>query len=211
MTCYTIAFTLVMRVTRQVKQATRTRILQAARLLFGEHGFEGTTTRQLAARAGVAASTLFNYFPSKEAMAATLVAEGLEVGRAAFREHRRQTGGLAERLFLLISCELRHLESQRGLVPAVLETVLSPLAEDGTTSQGLRLAHLELVRQLIVTAYPEAPDLTISLHLYWSLYLGVLAFWARDESPGQEDTLAVLDEATRVFALSLSTLERPEA
>ena len=38
------------------------------------------------------------------------------------------------------------------------------------------------------------------LHLYWSLYLGVLSFWAGDPSPHQEDTLALLDQGVRMFA-----------
>ena len=38
------------------------------------------------------------------------------------------------------------------------------------------------------------------LHLYWTLYLGVLAFWSRDESENQEDTLLVLDRSMHLFA-----------
>ena len=39
--------------------------------------------------------------------------------------------------------------------------------------------------------------------LYWTLYTGVLAFWACDASPHQEDTLAVLDHYLRAFVGSL--------
>ncbi len=39
--------------------------------------------------------------------------------------------------------------------------------------------------------------------MYWTLYLGVLAYWARDESANQTDTLALLDRSTRLFAASL--------
>ena len=41
------------------------------------------------------------------------------------------------------------------------------------------------------------------MHLYWSLYLGVLAYWAADNSPHQEDTWAVLDHGVRMFVGSL--------
>ena len=43
------------------------------------------------------------------------------------------------------------------------------------------------------------------MHLYWTLYLGVLAFWAQDESPNQEDTLVLLDQSTRLYVASLSS------
>ena len=48
------------------KEQTRRRIVDAAQLLFGEHGFEKVTVAQVARAAEVAEATLFNYFPTKE-------------------------------------------------------------------------------------------------------------------------------------------------
>ncbi|NPT43290.1 DUF1956 domain-containing protein [Paraburkholderia sp. 1N] len=45
---------------------TRHRIIEAAVDLFGEHGFEGASTRDIAARAGVNAPALQYYFENKE-------------------------------------------------------------------------------------------------------------------------------------------------
>jgi AcrR family transcriptional regulator len=45
---------------------TRNRIIEAAVELFGEHGFEGASTRDIAARAGVNAPALQYYFENKE-------------------------------------------------------------------------------------------------------------------------------------------------
>lgn len=45
---------------------TRHRIIEAAVQLFGEHGFEGASTRDIAARAGVNAPALQYYFDNKE-------------------------------------------------------------------------------------------------------------------------------------------------
>ncbi|MFM0077430.1 CerR family C-terminal domain-containing protein [Paraburkholderia sediminicola] len=45
---------------------TRHRIIEAAIELFGEHGFEGASTRDIAARAGVNAPALQYYFENKE-------------------------------------------------------------------------------------------------------------------------------------------------
>jgi len=43
----------------------RGRLEQAALDLFAEHGFDGTTTEQIAARAGVTERTYFRHFPDK--------------------------------------------------------------------------------------------------------------------------------------------------
>lgn len=48
------------------KQRTRKALIEAALLLFDEHGYEATTTAAVAAAAGVSPATFFNYFASKE-------------------------------------------------------------------------------------------------------------------------------------------------
>ncbi|HEX9597057.1 MAG TPA: TetR/AcrR family transcriptional regulator [Anaerolineales bacterium] len=45
---------------------TRQRILAAALDLFQEHGFHGTSMRQIAGRAGVALGSIYNHFPAKD-------------------------------------------------------------------------------------------------------------------------------------------------
>mgnify|MGYP002784577599 CR=1 FL=1 len=45
---------------------SRTRLVDAAMSLFGEHGYGATTVDEIAARAGVTARTFFRHFPDKE-------------------------------------------------------------------------------------------------------------------------------------------------
>jgi AcrR family transcriptional regulator len=194
----------MMRVTAEAKVATRRRILEVARDSFSRAGFEAATTREIAAAAGIAAGTLFNYFPAKEAMAMALVAEALGEARRRF-EGRPRGESLEEDLFALIAAELRSLRPHRGYVRPVLETALSPLARAEVSPEGeaIRVEHLETVERLIEARAPGKPPSPIVLNLYWTLYTGVLAFWAGDSSPHQEDTLAVLDHYLRAFVGSL--------
>jgi AcrR family transcriptional regulator len=53
----------------------RAQILREAAALFGSHGFNGTTTRDVAARVGITEAALYRYFPSKEAMYEALLDE----------------------------------------------------------------------------------------------------------------------------------------
>lgn len=46
----------------------RAEIIRAARQLFAEKGFDGTTTRELAVAAGVSEALMFKHFPNKEAL-----------------------------------------------------------------------------------------------------------------------------------------------
>jgi AcrR family transcriptional regulator len=56
-------------------EQTRARILAAASALFARDGFEGTSTRSIAAAAGVAHGTIFRYAPTKEDLVELLFAE----------------------------------------------------------------------------------------------------------------------------------------
>lgn len=197
----------MMRVTAETKRETRQRILDAAHKLFCGKGFQKTTTRDLAAEASIATGTLFNYFPSKEHLALAIVDSSLEAAGKEFAELRREGESLEEALFAHVAIGLRHLRPHRGYVGDVVESTLSPFArpsEEGT-ADCLRVRHLETVCAIIEQhASPSTPlPSAVTMHLYWTMYLGVLAYWAKDESPNHEDALVLLDQALRLFVGSL--------
>ncbi|NTV12914.1 MAG: TetR/AcrR family transcriptional regulator [Desulfobulbaceae bacterium] len=196
-----------MRISPQAQKETRERILQAAATLFAQRGFEQTTTRELAKAAGLAAGTLFNYFPSKESLAMAMVNAALQLGREDYRRHRHGDEELAEELFLFISSGLRRLKPLRPFIGPALERSLSPFAGKIPNQAGetTRQEHLEIVRQIIVGhGYSRVPALVADT-LYWSLYLGILAFWSHDVSEHQQETLALLDHALALYAGTLAT------
>ncbi|MHC4416541.1 MAG: TetR/AcrR family transcriptional regulator [Planctomycetota bacterium] len=194
-----------MRVTDKVKQQTRRRLIDVARKLFQTKGFQETSTRDISGGAGIATGTLFNYFPTKEHLALTIVADDLAKARADFAKRRRVGEGLAEALFSHVACGLGRLAPHRSWVTQVMEGTLGPLApqpEPESPGDRVRLEHLQTVRALITDS--ELSPAPVSIQMYWTLYLGLLAFWSRDASSGQEDTLIVLDESLALFVRSLS-------
>ncbi|HBE57275.1 MAG TPA: TetR/AcrR family transcriptional regulator [Cyanobacteria bacterium UBA11149] len=59
-----------------VDTTTKCRILQTAQRLFARHGYNATTTRDLAAEAGIAEGTLFRHFETKKAILIELATQG---------------------------------------------------------------------------------------------------------------------------------------
>lgn len=191
-----------MRITAQAKVATKERIVSAAVKLFAKQGWDGTTTRDLATAAGIAAGTLFNYFQSKEAVVASLVSDALAKAQHDFETDHDASQSLEEDLFAFIWIGLKSLRKLRGVLASALETILSPLARSSLQCPGdsIRADHLEAVEQIILAHGVPGPVPAVTMQLYWTLYLGVIAYWAADDSPNQEDTLALLDQSTRLFA-----------
>jgi AcrR family transcriptional regulator len=194
-----------MRITAAAKDETRKRILKVSQKQFAQFGFEQTTTRDIARDANIAVGTLFNYFPTKESIVENLVNDGCVRAAERFateleRNGQKDSATLEEELFAHVAAVLRELKPFRKYLPAVLETSLSPLATDhfgGHTS--LRASHLEIVSQILLRHAPQEAISPIAIQLYWTLYTGVLVFWASDSSPRQEDSLALLDQSLSMF------------
>lgn len=195
-----------MRITAEAKTATRQRILEVAEELFRTKGFEATTTRDIAQSAEIATGTLFNYFAAKEAIVTELAAESLHRARGEFDKQAGETETLEEALFALVAVELRQLRPFRKYIVPMLETAFCPLAASEPNSPGeeLRRQHLEAVAGL-ARRHEQGELSAVALQLYWTLYTGVLAFWAADKSPKQEDTLALLDQSLAMFVAWLRT------
>ena len=197
-----------MRITQEAKKASRRKILEAAQSLFQSKGYQQATTRDIAREAGIATGTLFNYFPTKEAIVMTLVSEALMQAREDFEKQQLDhTAPLEEKLFAQIATGLRRMKPYRSYIKPLFETALSPLVKSSPdeASETIRVSHLETVDQLVRSHGIANGPSAVALQLYWTLYTGVLAFWSNDRSPKQEDTLALLDQSLRMFVGWLET------
>jgi AcrR family transcriptional regulator len=197
-----------MRISAEAKEKTRRKILETAQRLFRTQGFGHTSTRDLSSEAGIATGTLFNYFPTKETLALAIVAEALETARGDFESRHRPEASLDEALFDHVAAGLRRLAPHRRWVTQVMDGSLGPLSADssGPADAGdrIRLGQLATVRML-AAARGTTPS-PVAIQLYWTIYVGLLAFWSRDTSRKQEDTLVPLDESMRLFVHSLSAV-----
>ncbi|NKQ52199.1 TetR/AcrR family transcriptional regulator [Amycolatopsis sp. K13G38] len=91
-------------------------ILRAAIEVMAEHGYHGTSVRDIAERAGLSAAALYHHFQSKQDVLATIMERGikhlLSCTRTALAEAGEQP---AEQLRALVSVQiLFHLSDQRG-------------------------------------------------------------------------------------------------
>jgi TetR/AcrR family transcriptional regulator, transcriptional repressor of aconitase len=74
-----------MRPIRLSGEARRETILAAAKCCFARHGFAGTTTKSVAAAAGISEGLLFKHFPTKSALYSEILAEVCEANEELSR------------------------------------------------------------------------------------------------------------------------------
>ena len=74
--------------------STATRILDAAEALFARRGFAGVSVREIAGQVGLNQASIYNHFPSKQALYEAVLERGLQPVRALLAEGEH---GLASR------------------------------------------------------------------------------------------------------------------
>lgn len=58
---------------RMAKEERRAQIVEVAAMLFAQKGFKGTTTREIAKKAGISEAVIFRHFPKKEALYSAII------------------------------------------------------------------------------------------------------------------------------------------
>ncbi|MFJ1902067.1 TetR/AcrR family transcriptional regulator [Streptomyces sp. NPDC088115] len=177
---------------RRDARATRRRLLEAARDLFAERGYEGATVRSIAALAGVNQALLFRYFGSKRGLLTEVVAlGGLEQLRATPPEELFET---ALRSMLTQSAE--------GAEDRSLEVYLRSVGRGDEAAGTLRELGEEY--QSALAGLSGAPDavLRADLAMAWLLGIGLMrTVVAREPLAGAEP-----DDVCRLVLGTLSHL-----
>ncbi|OJH38522.1 TetR/AcrR family transcriptional regulator [Cystobacter ferrugineus] len=118
-------------------KATVEVILEAAAHVLVSSGYEGTTTKQVAERAGVSIGSLYQYFPSKEALVAMLVE----------RLHQRVLGILADKLVPHPITDLA--QEVRELVRSLVDVYgVNPELQRVLLEQAPRIGPLQVVQEI---------------------------------------------------------------
>ena len=183
------------------KQQIKSRIVAAALALFQAKGFDATTTKLIARRAGIAEGTVFNYFPTKEHIALYFFDQEVDHAISTVRNDRRlRRAPLEQKLFALVQSQLEYLAPHERFIGAAFLQALRPGSPLGFSSQALvlRTKYLDFVQELI--SQNRKADASASMdwwaaQAFWIYYVGILLYWLNDASPGKQHTLAFLDRS----------------
>ena len=119
----------------RIKVATRAAILEAAEAVFAEQGFHGAHMEQIAARAGVAVGTLYNYFDDRRhLLAALLDATGAELD-VRLAETLQGKLPFDRRLERFLKVAVRHLDEHWRFFAILMEDELARGRDDAGGSE----------------------------------------------------------------------------
>lgn len=182
-------------------EQTRALIVDTALHLFTENGYEATTMRAIAQKAGVATGNAYYYFASKDDLVgefyALAVASHVTAARAVLSSETELTARLRGVLLALIDAQ------------APYHAFASALCSRADVPSPARDSAMELYASLVAGTRTRVPaSLRDRLPgMLWLYAQGVARFWAHDTSPEFQRTHDLI-EATAPLAARLVRLAR---
>jgi len=179
---------------------TRRKIYEAAMELFREKGFEETTMRDIAAKAGVALGGAYYYFSSKDAIVLAFYREMQETSTPLVGGALTDKKKLKDRIRAVLDQRLKLLAPNRKFCAALFRHApdgadpVSPFSEE---SRLIRDAAIEQMRVALEGGDVKIPvDLRPRLpYLLWLYQMALIMFWLYDRSPDQQRTQRLMEKS----------------
>jgi len=192
-------------------EATRRRLYETAIRLIGERGYDASTLRDVAKRAGVSAGLLYRYFPSKRSVVLALYDE---LSDAFAKEAAGMPAGKwRDRFLYALETSLRALGPHRVTLRALAPVMVGD-ADEGVFARSTAFSRTR-VQAIFRTAVIDANDapsqkLAEALgRLLYLMHLGVILWWLLDKSPGQRATQGLLSLWRRMLPSATLALRLP--
>jgi AcrR family transcriptional regulator len=199
--------------TRKGEQS-KANIVNAALDLILERGFEQTTMRAIAEKAGVSLGNAYHYYPSKAHLIQAFYQRTHEEHLAASRTILEGTGDLKSRLRAVMRLKISTLEPYHQFAGVLFKTAadpqspLNPFAED---SGPVRRDSIRLFEELVASLKARVPnDLKAELpYLLWLYHMGIILFWIHDSSSEQRRTYRLIDRTVDLLDKLISLASNP--
>jgi AcrR family transcriptional regulator len=195
-------------------ETSRAAIFQAALDLFQERGYEATTMRAIAQRAGVSLGSSYHYFPSKEHLVLDFYRHTHELHREVIDPLLAREKDFGARLrgtirAIVVTCEPFHAVA--GSIFSSVANPVSPVNPFGATAGPLRDKVIDMYAEVVSGSNAKIPaDMAAELPLLlWLYQMGILYFWIFDRSPGRLRTLEVIDQTTDLIVRLISLANLP--
>lgn len=143
---------------KQDPEERRKAILDAASLVFAQHGFDGATTDQIARTAGLSKGGLYWHFTSKEEILQALLRQFFDQELSGLEELLAMDGSALARLRLFVQQSSSALVAFQQRLPVMLSFYALASRDEQVRGflQSYYQGYLQLLKQLFEQGYAQA-------------------------------------------------------
>lgn len=197
---------------------TKSLILETALEMFHERGYEETTMRAIAQKAGVSLGNAYYYFSSKEHLIQAFYQRLHENHLAVCVPALENETTLKARLLTVMRLKIDTLNPYHEFASVLFKTAAhpqSPLNPFSDESDPVRDASIQLFDKVLEGSKARIPkDLRAELpYLLWVYHIGIVLFWIHDPSPKHRRTYRLVNHTVdlldRLIHLASNPFMRP--
>jgi AcrR family transcriptional regulator len=195
-------------------EQTKALILNSALELLRDLGYEKTTMRAIAKKAGVSLGNAYHYFGSKDHLIQAFYHRTHEEHLAASLPVLEQESNLKARLLAVMRLKISTLEPYHQFAGVLFKTAAdphSPLNPFADESAPARRDSIRLFEQLVADAKARIPnELRDELpYLLWLYHMGIILFWIHASSPKRTRTYRLIDQTVDLLDKLISLASNP--
>ena len=195
-------------------ERTKAAILDAALELFMESGYDGTTMRAIARRAGVSVGNAYYYFPSKEHLIQGYYERSHVEHLAACEEGLGELTRFRDRLEHVLRKKIEVSDATHDFAGKLFQTAAdpkSPLNPFSDESLPVRNGAVALMARVVEGADVRVPrDLAAELpELLWMYEMSIVLFWIHDPSEGRRRTYKLIERTAEIVARLVGLASNP--
>ena len=197
---------------------TKTLILETALEMFRERGYDETTMRAVAQKAGVSLGNAYYYFSSKEYLIQAFYQRIHEEHLVAVEPVLEAQETLKARLLEVVRTKIEIMEPYHQFAGVLFKTAAnprSPLNPFGDESDPVRQASIKVFEKVLEGSKARIPsDLRAELpYLLWVYHMGIVLFWIHDSSSKHRRTYRLINRTVelldRLIHLASNPFMRP--
>jgi AcrR family transcriptional regulator len=199
-------------------EQTKALILSTALEMLHERGYEATTMRGIADKAGVSLGNAYHYFGSKDHLIQAFYHRTHEDHLRASLPALEKESSLKARLLAVMRLKIETLEPHHEFAGVLFQTAAdphSPLNPFAHASAPVRRDSIKLFEQLVEQTKARIPnELRVELpYLLWLYHMGIILFWIHDSSRQRVRTYKLIDQTVdlvdKLISLASNPLMRP--
>lgn len=198
-----------MKISKAQKEENRQALLSTFVDLVIAKGLKSATMRDVARTAGLGDATIYNYFPTKDAMVYAYYEDRFDRLIDALQQIPEfHTYTFQEQLQTAFETQLDLLLLDREFLEKTFKTAFFTFSQDYARVRPAKEKFISIVREIFEAAVDagEIEDqvfLELMVQFYWEFYIGVVLYWLNDESDGFQHTSVLIDKSIDLGAAAV--------
>lgn len=198
-----------MKISQKQKQENRKKLLKTFVDLVIAKDLKTATMRDVARTSGMGDATIYNYFPTKDAMVYAYYQDRFD---QAIHELRQipdfHTYTFQEQLQTAFETKLSIFLPDREFLDKTFKSAFLTLSQDYARVKPAKEKFISIIREIFDAAVEagEIEDqvfLDLMVQFFWEYYIGIVLYWLKDESDQFQATSLLIDKSIDLASASI--------